>query len=794
MDNLIFYKSDAEHYNVENIIKLFVPNKVWDDVRKISKHKLLYGGWGTGKTILLKRLSWPAMLLESAYLNNQEFIAFYVDLREMEILNSIFLKEIFYSDESIRQYKSDLAIYFSSIFMLQAILTEIIKATNIIEANNIFFYPQLKIVREAFLNVINRILTPITSKKFSKIEAIDSFLSKEITDIISTISNPMILIDKIKKIPVFSSPDQIFKLFSLELKKKNKYKIGLLLDQYECLHADFQVVFNGLMQRMDSIYYFTIIACRPYKIIPFTLSGATITPIDSYDFLITEYFDYDSKEYKKLLSQIFSRLRKDNINIENILEGGLDYFTILSSRSIRLFLNLCDSAGCFEKKLISRALQEDTAKKVSGEFRDELKYLAGVPKESLWKLILDITKNYKSSDAGSFVEYPQVINITSKDLFGLESLTEKGKILLKKGFESGAFQFVNQKESSSLSIPEKFLIAPIIGPVLKGTFKKELEVKLEVSEIEEIAKGGFKMIPSKIFQQFKLIENIFLSISFEDLIEPNIVKDLFKEVFNEIDLKIITGKAIGPGMISQLFDQIKSTDCMIIELSYLRPNIILEMGLALGLYKRIIPVLNTGSNQKPDLSSYPFLLDMGIVNFTLQTKDLRKLRSEVIEWMQKPVNNSHLLITASFDRSHKLRVKKQKNTLGIYFPENRKSIWGNILPEIKRIASNSGYNYLIANEIPKKEGLTLFNSLVYVTSKSDKLLIDTSNEDSPDLYGAFGLGFAFALSLEQGRKKIYRLEEKNLDNREKLSMWPSEQYKIWENKDNLLFFIKGFLK
>lgn len=82
MANVIF-EADAGNYTVPQALSRFVPNLVWNKVRE-AKHQLLYGGKGSGKTHLLKRLSWPAMQEQPDFLEGTEFTAFYCDMRELE--------------------------------------------------------------------------------------------------------------------------------------------------------------------------------------------------------------------------------------------------------------------------------------------------------------------------------------------------------------------------------------------------------------------------------------------------------------------------------------------------------------------------------------------------------------------------------------------------------------------------------------------------------------------------------------------------------------------------------------
>jgi hypothetical protein len=83
------FEPDAVNYTVEEAIERFVPTITWDRLRKPA-NQLLCGCAGAGKTMLLKRVSWPAMIREPAFGSSGEFIAFYCDVRELEILEPLF--------------------------------------------------------------------------------------------------------------------------------------------------------------------------------------------------------------------------------------------------------------------------------------------------------------------------------------------------------------------------------------------------------------------------------------------------------------------------------------------------------------------------------------------------------------------------------------------------------------------------------------------------------------------------------------------------------------------------------
>jgi hypothetical protein len=84
---------DAGRYKFAEVLSRFVPGLIWEQVRQTDRQQLLCGGVGTGKTILMKRLAWPAMLERPDFLETP-FAAFYYDARDLEDLNCLYSESL----------------------------------------------------------------------------------------------------------------------------------------------------------------------------------------------------------------------------------------------------------------------------------------------------------------------------------------------------------------------------------------------------------------------------------------------------------------------------------------------------------------------------------------------------------------------------------------------------------------------------------------------------------------------------------------------------------------------------
>jgi hypothetical protein len=499
--------------------------------------------------------------------------------------------------------------------------------------------------------------------------------------------------------------------------------------------------------------------------------------------------------YEYFLSEIWTRMSPGGPSPERILQGGLGYFAELSSRSVRRFLELCEYSGALRALpndyIVSRS-QEAAAKNVSEIYRDQLKAASGVDLGSLWDLVLRIAQKARSRSAGGAVRVPSNLELVASDLFASESMSADGMRLVKKAFEEGAIQFSSQADGSHLSLPSRFSLAPILGPALHGVVDQGVTGKLTFEEIESIAKGRGYSAPKGSVVPIESLARVFLSTSFADLPDPMQARNEFERIFNSENIEIIEGSGLGPGAIRQITDQVRSTQLALVDISHLRPNIILEIGLNLALRHRIVPVLNRSASKQSDLSQYPFLADMGYIPYDLTDVSLRSLVAKVRDWAARPVDDCHIL-ECTLDGSSKLRVSQRKRHVALYYPSERKALWESVRPALREVIEKQAFTLVEMASRPHHAGLDLFDNVVWAISMADRVIIDTSGDGEPDLYGSFGLGFAFGLAQQERAKHVLRIEEAGRTNEKGLSMWPAKLYEVWSNEAVLKEIVRDFL-
>jgi len=781
------FEPDAVNYTVEEAIERFVPTITWDRLRKPA-NQLLCGCAGAGKTMLLKRVSWPAMIREPAFRSGGEFVAFYCDVRELEILEPLFDANLKGQMRAILDPRAHAALL-ATVHLLHSI------AENMRDAPVDKQPPIYNALLQALLSTVRLSLYSLASPQVNSIKEALSYLGMMKARLITSIGTPTVARSLFPEGIPEVSPEHTMRAFVNSITDLGAVPpIGLLLDQYDSLPRECQSILNPLLKRENRPRLFTIVACRPFSF-DASISPNALQVGEDFSITVAEYFPPDMELYREFLSDIWARMCPSSPSPERILQGGLEYFADLSSRSVRRFLELCEYSGALRARpndYILRRSQEAAAKNVSEIYRDQLKAASGVGLGSLWDLVLRIAQKANPRASGGSVRVPSNLELEASDLFAFDSMSADGVKLVRKAFEEGAIQFTSQADGSHLSLPSRFSLAPILGPALRGVVESGLAGKMTLKEIETIAEGR-KYFPSKgSVVPIEGLVRVFLSTSFADLPDPMQARNGFEKVFGSESIEVVEGSGLGPGAIKQISDQVRSTQLALVDISHLRPNIILELGLNLALKHRIVPVLNRTASKGSDLSQYPFLADMGYIPYDLTDVSLRSLVSKVREWAARPVDDCHIL-ECTLDGSSKLRVSQRKRHLALYYPGERKSLWESVRPTLREVIDKQGFTLVEIASKPHHAGLDLFDNIVWAISMADRVIIDTSGCDDPDLYGSFGLGFAFGLAQLQKAKHVLRIEEAGRANEKGLSMWPAKLYEVWSSESGLRAIVRDFL-
>src|SRR3982751_17568 len=566
------FEPDAVNYTVEEAIDRFVPTITWDKLRKPA-NQLLCGCAGAGKTMLLKRVSWPAMIREPAFGPSGEFLAFYCDVRELEILEPLFDENLKGQMRAFLEPRAHAALL-ATVHLLHSI------AENLRDVPYDAKPQMYTSLLEALLDTVRLTLCDLVPPQVNSLDEALPCLGLMKARLITSIGTPTAARHLFPAGIPAVSPEHAMRAFvNSIIGLRTAPPIGLLLDQYDSLPRGCQSILTPLLKRENRPRLFTVVACRPFSF-DASLSPYELQAGEDFSITVAEYFPHDRVLYEDLLSGIWARMKPDGPSPERILQGGLRYFAELSSRSVRRFLELCEDSGALRSlpnDYIGRREQEAAAKNVAETYRDQLKGASEVDLGSLWDLVLRIAQKANSKSTGGANRVPSTIELVASDIFAYDSLSPEGIKLVRKAFEEGAIQFSVPADGCHLSLPSRFSMAPILGPALHGVIDAALGGTITVEEIELAAKGKKKFASSRgSIVPIESLERVFLSTSFADLPDPMQARSEFERVFSSENIELVEGSGLGPGAIRQIADQIRNSQLALIDISHLRPNIILR--------------------------------------------------------------------------------------------------------------------------------------------------------------------------------------------------------------------------
>jgi hypothetical protein len=617
--------------------------------------------------------------------------------------------------------------------------------------------------------------------------------------------------------------------FALKQLLPKTWTVGFLLDQYDFIDRCTRSILSSMLLRSNRRLFFSIIAARPFTLI-LKLPKGFVTPQNDFSLTLVEYLPEEHLKYKELLQKLTSKLFQI-YNIKNIgsissvlrtsphltlndLESlrklfnlpsrsrkliqkyyGFENLAALSSASIRSFLNICKECvlvlpdHCQWTNGIYPEFQVRGLANASRYERDRVKYLPNYPNGEILKLIgkikkkIDISKHI-DQEMPKMVEK---IRYSHESLFGIELTSNEGKILAD-AFSEGVFQFCKSRDVG-FSIPEEWRVQALLCPILGFDHNGKGAIDLKKSDF-----SNFKPINKPLTHNSKDISHtntklskVFLSTPFS-LSEDRI--NLFRDIFHQKNIDIITGQVRGIGQLGKIFNKIKATDLTLVELSELRPNVMLEMGLSLSINHRIFPLMEvTGNTPKPDLAPYPFIDHQGKTFYSFERNDIRRARDEIMVQWEEPVEAFELLLK-SMHGCRPLRTKNKPRLLYIYYPQHLEGRWRCYLPKIKNLVSKKGYSLTAPPNFSSQ--LLEVEKIVWSICKSSAIIVDTSSQNEPDLLGCFSLGFAYGL--KKGIS-ILRLENTKFAYSDQLSIWPSDPsyYKKWEKEEDILDIIRALL-
>ena len=379
------FHSDAQKYTALQTQRLFVPNRVWDQVRDPTRNRLLYGVPGSGKTIALKRLSWPAMVSDPVFLPGRKFVAFYCDLRDLARITTTLDSPIFRQDDPDRTNTARIFEFGSSLHLLIEMAADLIEASEGAEAN-----PEFRSLQEVLVSsVLEFCDRSFGLHDLGSLGELWQQLLDLKNDFFDALYDAQSLDEILEACYVPMRPLQFAHSIHLQFqKRRSNVRLAWLLDQFETLPFFYQRPLNSLLTREASSFCFTVGASTPYSFNPHSTEGPLKTVAD-FELTSCEYFVGEEEEYLHLLNYAWERLGTDGQPLHSVLLGGPRYLASMSARSVRRFLEFCRNCNAHRagvSTMISKETQRDVVQGAATAVQEDLHTGGDIPQGALWGL------------------------------------------------------------------------------------------------------------------------------------------------------------------------------------------------------------------------------------------------------------------------------------------------------------------------------------------------------------------------------------------------------------------------
>jgi len=719
-----FWGREAEEFSPQEAVERFVPNRVWDEVRD-PENRLLLGGVGTGKSIVLKRLSWPAMTREPAFLPHRGFFGLYVDVRPLDCLDPLF-DSVPSPDKkpALPPLATRLVEYAAGLLLIQSVLATLADT----RPSSPTLYLDVNHVRLAVLDALGHLL-PSPTPELSWTSSPEPLLQRELSRIRLMISQNSYDNDATF---LLTTPTLLATAHAITATVRSSlprnWKVLLLIDQYESIHPTARYLLNVLLRRVNKASFTTIIASRPFAFYPHSPSGDLI-PTEDFLVSLVEYLPHDRTErqrYLDLLRDIVEKLlpQAPSISIKRLLpvrpplssqqrddcrqilrlshdEGQLldTYFgfaniAALSSGSIRAFFSIC-------RECILALTSDDPpwhqgippAAQIRGVARSSQSELARVralscqPKGSILaaaRLIADKTR--RSTAESSAVHIPERIRFVADDLFSLDPQDSQSE-LLTRAFQDSVFQFCFPTDAGFL-LPQQWRLQALLSPALKLSPHAKGTVDLGRGDFSRLT-SQFTPPTSAASLPPRELKRVFLSTSFK--LSPDQIT-LLEETFADIDIEVTTGHVLGPGQIETILRRIREADLTLVDITQVRPNVVLEMGMSLAIHRPVVPILNKDiAEPAVDFAQHPILKYQGKVAYSWSAKDMTWAREAILDYWRQHREPYELLDRGMHSRTNLRVAQPRSRTVFLYFPSRRSPIWGRYMPAITSLVRNLDY-------------------------------------------------------------------------------------------------------
>jgi hypothetical protein len=776
------------------MLDYFEPTETWSQVQ-LPENQLLFGSFGSGKSSLLRRLQASAMARRPLFDQASPFLGIYVNLLlDVEFTDDLYslsasdLIQARWPDARVRA--STVIERFLGLTLMQATLDEIIAA-----ARSPFFG---KIRRE------KELVTTLAG--LYDLQPSGPSSAQELRDQVRGARNGLIAASASVKIFDHPTADPMARVQlpmvaqaiaavagegGLFAQYGETLPIYFLIDQLESVSPLVQGLLTPLLRRGTP--YVTKMATRLYGFRPEREIRVKSTVDDDVYPLFVGYTDSQADEFRRVASAVANKMLSSvgaGLTVASLLGAnetysttatdiysGLDAFYALSSGSVRLFLELCSHVViCAEARGISWMFDTVPA--------DCQGYAARIwAKRSLERIetshrelgptVRSLVENLCRESRRDQGRLPLSFSVAS-DLLGLDLLTGKSQRAIRAAFEFDAFTFVDDRDASLFDIPERFAITNIVTAAFGLPLERGNE---KIVRSDEFAKNLSTGRNPEKESDHERRPTLFLSTSFAETPTATAQRQQLNDVLAS-DFEVILGDNSpgGGALLAKVARGIRAASVVVVEASTITPSVMLELGFAYALRRRVFVLYNSAS---PTSELQDYVRSLELIGYTFDREQLKSVRDRIVQRSRDELQPQQGLEVNLHGVS--LRPKPASKGIFVYGPASSQ-IWQTTMPQIETALQKAG-RFLITLDAAPSNSL-LLEQIMFCVNRAGRVettscIIDTSAEVEPDLPGSFALGVAAAL-----QRNALRVEEIDRAHRDRLSLW-TEPYFPWSNTATL---------
>jgi hypothetical protein len=802
-----FMQLSADRYPVRTTLQYFEEAPFWAELHK-PKNQVVFGHYGSGKSIALQRLRGSAMARKPRFATDMPFLGIYLNLLQVAFLDSVAKLG---RDPTIRSRWPDVedrALRIKEHYLALSLVQS--AAAELDEIDKTPGFGQLSNVRE----VARQLATTVgydphkvsTFRALSEAAARDRFQIKKLAGSAAVFAsvyaelegtNLQLLGHQIAEI--ISAP-RVFREF------RDGVPTYFLIDQVEAVANETKQILNLLSRRENPFFTKTaarvhghITTCQnsdPLKVgddvFP-VFAGFTLEETADFVRIATAVGDNmlrahgDSRAMEDLLAGSRRHASRNSPGIETPIYAGAQGLATLASGSMRAFFEMCSLAlRCASGSDINLARHPITVEcqtqAAISMARQELERLSTSDSANGPKVRAIIEQIFRDVRRRREL-MPSRVNLTG-DLFPDDALGEDLKQVVRAGFELDAFRYLSIQDTTYGEIPEAFGITPVFAPAFGVSQRRGDPKNLTPDELKRMA-ATHRGRPVQQPESTTRPGLLYLTGYARQPVSQSHVEAV-REVFGDEFSVIVNDKSAASQGLNRLVNTIRSADLVLVEVSVLNPDVMLTLGVSYALRKRTFVTLNLDlGDDFGDINSFVRTLD--IVTYSSDIDRLKVARDKISQRFQTASNPSEMMEENAFGIT--LRPRSDPSSVFLYYPEGR-AVWNRLRPQLREHLTRLGARLSTVEGAPYNS--TALESVMFSINRASRdfrhsCVIDTTGRDSPDLIGCFAIGAGFAL-----RRGVIRIEEAGRTNERGLGLWTGA-YEPWAGESELHGILKKYV-